>query len=199
MITEYSLLTHALPTSVTVDGKRYAITTRACKVLQCFMVSEMEDLPIGYRMEWILPTMCPGVEFTSAEEAGKVYSEITKFMSGYPTAKGRKKNAVQLLSYEQDHALIVSAFRQAYGLDLASLKALHWWEFLALLAGLPDDTKLSQVINVRGMEMNPNDTPEQRQAKIKAKTAVAIRPKRKAVADDMDGEDIISMALSKEG
>lgn len=196
---DYSLITHTLPTSLLYEGNVAHMDTRVCRVLQCFLLSEDGTVPVGMRITAIVEAMVSNhSDFSPAQYPG-LYEKLCDFMAGYPSGGSRGKKAQKLLSYEQDHALIVSAFRQAYGIDLKTLKMMHWWEFLALMAGIPDDTRLSGVINIRGMEMSPNDTPEQRQAKIKAKTAVAIRPKRKAVADEMEGEDIISQALSKEG
>lgn len=191
---EYSLLTHALPTEINVSGKKVWIDTRTCKALQCFLICEMENLPAEERAEAVVALLVPSAGSMSQEERVEAYDEIMVFLSGYPSTAPRKKDAKKLLSYEQDHALIVAAFRQSYGVCLADLKKMHWWEFLALLSGIPDGTKLSGVIEIRGMEMDPKDTPEQRKAKIKAKTAVAIRPKRSAV-EELDGEDIISQAL----
>lgn len=197
MTEDFSLLTHSLPAMVRTEKRTYGIDPRTCKVLQCFILAEKEEIPFEHRVKAIVEALIGDYGDYDSEELLAVYGKLSEFMNGYPTTARRRKNTAQLLSYEQDHALIVSAFRQAYGIGLSELKNLHWWEFMALLSGVPEDTKLSGVINIRGMEMSAKDTPEQRQAKIKAKQSVAIRPKRKAGAD-IDGEDIISMALSKE-
>lgn len=195
MILDYSLLTHTLPTTIRVGGKDVRIDTRTCKALQSFVISEMENLPAEERAEAVVGLLVPESQSFDVEKRAESYRELQKFLSGYPSTAPRKKNAKAILSYEQDHALIVAAFRQAYGVGLAEVKNMHWWEFLALLAGLPDDTRLSGIIEIRGMEFDPKDSPEQRKAKIKAKSAVAIRPKRKAIEEELDGEDIISRAL----
>ena len=191
----FSLLTHSLPTTIKVGGKNVRIDTRTCKALQSFVISEMENLPVEERAEAVVEILVPEAGNFDADKRAEAYGELVKFLSGYPSTAPRKKNAKALLSYEQDHALIVAAFRQAYGVSLADIKAMHWWEFMALLSGIPDDTKLSGVIEIRGMEFDPKDSPEQRKAKMKAKSAVAIRPKRRAVEEELDGEDIISRAL----
>lgn len=49
----------------------------------------------------------------------------------------------------EDGELIVAAFQQAYGIDLTATD-MHWHRFKALLAGLPDDTRLVQVMGIRG-------------------------------------------------
>lgn len=52
--------------------------------------------------------------------------------------------------FKHDAAYIYASFRQAYQIDLFEEQGkLHWYKFQALLAGLPEDTKLRQVIGIR--------------------------------------------------
>lgn len=48
--------------------------------------------------------------------------------------------------FEQDADLIYSAFMSSYHIDLSDGEFLHWWAFLALFEGLPDDTLIKRVI-----------------------------------------------------
>ena len=48
-------------------------------------------------------------------------------------------------------------------IDLLNEK-MHWWKFLALFNGLPDGTRLSQIIEIRG-----KDIPKNADAKYKAR------------------------------
>ena len=50
-----------------------------------------------------------------------------------------------------DGDMIVAAFQQAYGIDLTSCD-MHWHRFKALLANLPEDTRLAKVIGYRTYE-----------------------------------------------
>lgn len=195
-MSDFSLLTHALPTSIDVDGVSYAIDPRTTKALQCFLISEDDSVPLYVRMSVVVQNMIPSWQALKPEQTEDAYKSLCSFLGGYPAQRKRRKDNKQTLSYEQDHALIVASFRQAYGLSLQDIKALHWWEFLALLSGLPADTRLAGVMDIRGMDINPKDSAEVRMAKIKAKQDVALRPKKKQT--DMRGEDIISQALSEE-
>ena len=57
-----------------------------------------------------------------------------------------------------DSNYIYAAFIQNYGIDLAEC-SLHWWKFKALVDGLPNNTKLSDIIQIRSQEP-PNDTKQ---------------------------------------
>jgi len=54
----------------------------------------------------------------------------------------------QALDVALDGDYVVAAFMQAYGIDLTTAD-LHWHMFRALLRGLPDSTKLAQVMGWR--------------------------------------------------
>ena len=67
-----------------------------------------------------------------------------------------KSSDVIPLDYEIDSDLIYSAFLGQYGIDLIDVEELHWHKFLALLNGLNDSQKLSEVIGYRCYE-KPNE------------------------------------------
>lgn len=52
------------------------------------------------------------------------------------------------IDYVQDGEYIYASFMQAYGIDL-TVTELHWWQFKALLTGLPKDSKMAEIIGYR--------------------------------------------------
>lgn len=191
-MSEFSLITHALPTEIEVEEKAYRLDTRTCKALQAFLFSDDDSIPIEVRMYDAISKLIVGA--VEPKHYPAVYEKLAEYLEGYPTESSREKHK-PILSTTQDHALIVAAFQQAYGISLDELKSMHWWRFLALLSGLPESTRMAEVMKVRAMPISGKDSPEQRQAKIKAKNAVAIKPKKKA---NQTGFDIISQALDAE-
>ena len=72
---------------------------------------------------------------------------------------------------------LLAAFRQAYGIDLYHEQGrLHWLEFLALLSGIPQNTRLSEVMEIRACKVPPatKNNHEQVRALMKAKAKYAI-------------------------
>lgn len=57
-----------------------------------------------------------------------------------------------------DSNYIYAAFIQNYGMDLNQIN-LHWWKFKTLVEGLPSNTKLSDIIQIRGQEL-PKDSKQ---------------------------------------
>ena len=57
-------------------------------------------------------------------------------------------------SFNQDANLIYSAFLDVYGISLSTVEYLHWWEFMALFEGLPEDTLIKRVIYWRTADLS---------------------------------------------
>ena len=76
---------------------------------------------------------------------------------GCETEKKEKKTAApppRAYDFEQDAALIHAAFLSTYGIDLAAVEYLHWWEFLSLLTALPDSTPMGMVMYYRTVDLD---------------------------------------------
>ena len=73
-------------------------------------------------------------------------------------AEKRKREATvhapRAYDFDKDAALIYSAFRTAYNIDLATVDFLHWWEFRALLFSLPDTTPMGKIIYYRTVDIS---------------------------------------------
>ena len=89
----------------------------------------------------------------------------------------RSKEKQKTVDFLQDADLIYAGFMQAYGVDLYKQQGrLHWWNFIQLFNGLPDDTKIAQVISIRSQEIpKPNGhNADEIQRIMKLKQAVAL-------------------------
>ena len=74
-------------------------------------------------------------------------SEVPVDLEGNPMPI-KKKDPVQDLKH--DAAAIYTSFRQAYNINLFEEQGkLDWREFKALLGGLPEDTAMSKIIDIR--------------------------------------------------
>jgi len=67
-----------------------------------------------------------------------------------PRGKKQRKG----YDFTQDASLIFSAFFAAYGINLASVEFLHWWEFLALFEGLPEEALIKKVMYWRTCDVS---------------------------------------------
>lgn len=76
--------------------------------------------------------------------------------------EGAHGKAEIAFDFEQDQHLILAGFQQAYGIDLTS-NDLHWWRFMALFQGLPDECRITKIMGYRTMDTSglPKKTKEQ--------------------------------------
>lgn len=74
-------------------------------------------------------------------------------------SNGKQEQAPYDIRYDGDY--IYSSFLQAYGIDLFDVQGkLHWRKFNALLSGLPEGTKLMEVIKIRKWKPQKGDSSE---------------------------------------
>lgn len=57
-----------------------------------------------------------------------------------------------VFDFSEDEGYFLAAFRSEYGIDLLTVKEMHWFEFGALFLGLPDECKIKQIIGIRSTE-----------------------------------------------
>ena len=88
------------------------------------------------------------IKWKNADERLKLLEEIFCFLSNGDMADGESK---KVFDFEQDADYIYSAFLQIYKIDLYSRKGkcLHWHQFMSLFSGLPDTTRIMQIIEIR--------------------------------------------------
>jgi len=76
--------------------------------------------------------------------------------------------------FTQDASLIFSAFFATYGINLASVEHLHWWEFLALFEGLPEDVLIKKVMYWRTCDVSKLSKEEKKHV-LELRSHFAIR------------------------
>lgn len=87
-----------------------------------------------------------------------------------PGASGGK-----LVDFKQDARYIYPSFKQAYDVNLDIAK-INWIEFLSLFQGLPEDTKIREIMSIRGRPVPEPTKYNQKEiaALIQAKAFYAI-------------------------
>lgn len=79
------------------------------------------------------------------------------YSRGNPPSGGKdtpaKKTPKKAFSFEQDANLIYAAFYATYNISLTTVDFLHWWEFMALFEGLPENTLIQRVMYWRTVDL----------------------------------------------
>lgn len=185
-------LTDDLITSIEFEGVEIPLDVDFCIVLTVFEVLEDKDLTDWQKLETVLYLMIGENELTG-QQGTDLFKKITNEVIANGVETGPTLDITgepipdDVLGGENgpsydfvtDAELIYSSFMQAYGIDLFEVKGnFHWQKFTALLKGLPPDSALQQVINIRQKELPTGPgTEEQRAELIKLKRIYEL-PKR---------------------
>lgn len=76
------------------------------------------------------------------------------YRRGSEPGKGTSKSKNRAYDFSVDASYIYSAFYATYGISLTTVHFLHWWEFMALLEGLPESTMMSKIMGYRTMDVS---------------------------------------------
>lgn len=126
----------SLPETLVVDGGDYRIKTDFrvwLKVSRC--IDE----------QGIIPATIFADEVPPGDSWGDAAAEFLLSANNVPHGS---KPTNRVMDYLEDSDYIVAAFQQVYGIDLTSCR-MHWHRFLALLRGLPEGCKLTEIIGYR--------------------------------------------------
>lgn len=135
-------LCERLPYSICVDGKKHKLTPAFDNVLQLF--AQMEDCALtDYdKLELMIYYLTD-----NAPASIEILNAACEALFPSIQSKSIGKKAFDFI---QDSDLIFSAFYQSYGIDLVEQQGkLHWLKFMALLQGLPDNTRFREIISIR--------------------------------------------------
>lgn len=101
-------------------------------------------------------------------------SSVVYDIKGNPMPK-KTDQEDDLFDIFEDGAYIYASFMQVYGIDLIEAQGkLHYLKFKALLEGLPEESKLQQVIRIRSW--NPdNEKMDHKQAMYEAKSHYKLK------------------------
>lgn len=139
-----NLLFDPLPECVQVDGVDYPVATdfRDWIAFADLILDPgiSQQNKVAAAMQWYPDARPP--------DATKALHALKWFFTAEPLLTERQQRRMDgkptrpVLSYSQDAAYILGAFRQCYGMDLIRIDYLHYWEFRSLMQALPEDCPL---------------------------------------------------------
>lgn len=157
------------PVTVTVSGKVIPIVTdfrEYIKMLDMLKDSSLTEMEKALCLREYFITEIPDLDeafkqlsnFVSMEGIGAAGENAVERENGQEHVSGGKK----LFSFSIDYPYIISGFLRDYGIDLTSVKYLHWWKFRMLFDGLSEDTEIKQRIMYRSIELSTIKDKEER-------------------------------------
>lgn len=136
-----------LPYSCIWNGKEWALTPAYDNVLNMLTQTDDESLSEYDKLDIMLYYLIAGdypLEYGLLLSATDVLFEKNE----------QEDDSPRMIDFIQDAELIFAAFYQSYGIDLEKEKGkLHWWKFKALIQGLPSNTRLAEIVQIRSQPL----------------------------------------------
>lgn len=149
-------LNKPLPTTITVEGREFLVKTDFRYWLMFDEIIKRDKVQLS-DLFFLFEDEIPQCDFSQ---------ELIDFYTNpNSTPNVNKESNDIVLDYQEDGEFIYASFLQAYGIDLFEVN-LHWHKFKALILGLPDDTKMAQIMGMRGWKKD-NRSFEKMQAENK--------------------------------
>ncbi|WP_028125650.1 Gp15 family bacteriophage protein [Eremococcus coleocola] len=173
-------LSRPLDDKLILDDQIYPLNLSFDIVLKVFELLRDKSIPDVIKPFMII-NMFTGVDFANKltlEEAIEIYQaildehildnaseDVVRDISGniipLPKKESDDKQEKRNYSLRYDSDYIYASFLQAYNIDLFEAQGkLHWKKFNALITGLPKDTKLSEVIQIRSWKPSKGESSE---------------------------------------
>lgn len=138
--------TWELPTSLSVGGEKWIIRTdfRAIlDILKCFNDPEYEP---DERWEICLDILYEDYENMPDEIKQEAAEKALEFIDMGIKDDGKKHP--HTMDWEQDAPSIIPAVNRVLGMEIRSIKYLHWWTFLGAYMEI-GECLFSQILNIR--------------------------------------------------
>ena len=172
-------LSRKLTDKLVIDDEEFPLNLSFDNVLRLFEMWRDEGVPEFVKPHFGIRILTgETLEDFTVEEMSEVFNEVFEEhislstvednhveydLAGNPmkttASSGKQEQAPYDIRYDGDY--IYSSFLQAYGIDLFDAQGkLHWRKFNALLSGLPEGTKLMEVIKIRKWKPQKGDSSE---------------------------------------
>lgn len=141
---------------VEYKGRKYHTCTAYDNILLLQKLYGEDELDAGDKIVQALKMLTKDrfkVWLLTDLEKAELLEKITKEKISLPERSHIGKQQ-KLMDFDVDSEYIYASFRQAYGMDLLKERGrLQWRRFCELLDGLPEKTKLKEVMRIRAMDV----------------------------------------------
>lgn len=169
-----NVLYSKLPMKISVCGKKYKIATDFRDWIRFADAAEATELTDDDRIEIFMSFFIeerPLNKAAALRALADFYGCKDMPRAGKGIGKGKNK---KVFSYMYDAGYVLAAFRQAYSIDLRSIRYMHWYEFRWLFEALPDNIPLKERINYRSINVSDIKDNKERSRIRKIQRATAL-------------------------
>ena len=133
------------------QGKKYRLNLDYRAVLDCFDILKDEVLPEAILVDLCLEQIVKArTRRLTSQQKGELFNQI--YQEHIQLNKRSGDSGPKTVDFRYDFDLIFASFMQAYHIDLKRNK-VDWYHFYNLFQGLPEDTKIREVMSIRQREI----------------------------------------------
>lgn len=137
-----------LPETIEVKGNLFKIKTDFKTWLAFLELAQKEELQVN---DYLFMLKHKEDKKKAFEVLGDYVVALFDFMNktpATPNRNGGEKSETRIIDFALDSPYIYASFMQAYHIDLLETN-MHWYKFNALFLGLPNDTKICEIMQAR--------------------------------------------------
>lgn len=139
------------PTSVDIAGYPWPIRTDFRYWVQFERLILDSSVPDEDKAVDMLELLFPWVPDDQAEAGKKI---IWFWQCGIEHGGSGGGTGRQIYDLERDSGYIFSAFDHDYGIDIESVKYMHWWKFKHRMMNLKPDNLFCRILDYRGADLS---------------------------------------------
>lgn len=137
---------------IVFENKKYKLKLSFDRVLEMLDIQMSDEFTIDEKIDLSIALICPRADKISILSKSNLLIEITKKI--FVDDNKNESSVNKLFDFEQDGEYIFASFMQAYGIDLYEQQdRLHFFKFIALFKGLPKETKIMEIIQIRSKQL----------------------------------------------
>ncbi len=150
-----SFITEPLYDFIEFENKTYTVTAAFDIVLNVQRLYREKALSDWDKLNKALELLCPDRKVKLLEILERVKLLNMIYDTQIKTKpRPRVGKPMKVVDFEQDGEYIYASFLQDYKIDLIDVQGkLHWQKFIALFQGLSEQTKIKQIMQIRGREI----------------------------------------------
>jgi hypothetical protein len=136
-----------LPTSLVVGGVGYPIRYGWRAVLDVLIACADPELDDNGKARCMITIMFPDYEKIPAEHIAEACKKVCEFIDCGQVKDDKPKP--QMISWEQDAAIIIPEINKVAGKEVRIDPNIHWWTFFGWFMSIGEGL-LASVLNIRG-------------------------------------------------
>lgn len=166
------------PETISADGRNYPILTDFRDWLKFSDMMNDKEISSGEKIlmlsDWFLnPPECVSPELVRA--IFDFYkAENLDFKPDFHGDSEVISVTPPVFDWKIDSKYVIGDFWRFYGIDLLSVKYMHWWKFRCLFSALPDDSQCQKRIAYRSADVGQIKNEAERRRILRIKQAIAI-------------------------